>query len=195
MALRGRFFDRIRGLLGPLDVPAAPPEGLRAAGVLVPLRNGGTGVNVVLARRTEQVPHHKGQVCFPGGSRDPGDADLLATALREAEEEIGLSPRDVEVLGTMEPVLTVTGFAIRPFVARIPDAAAFRLDPFEMAEVFEAPLSIFAEFDRYRYAESVFRGTPSRVYFFDFGPYTIWGATARILHRLGELSAALPGEN
>jgi hypothetical protein len=92
------------------------------------------------------------------------------------------------MLGTMDPVLTVTGFCIQPFVARISPSAVFRLDAFEMAEVFEAPLAIFGEFHRYRCAESTFRGTPNRVYFFDYGPHVIWGATATILHRLATLA-------
>jgi 8-oxo-dGTP pyrophosphatase MutT (NUDIX family) len=187
VAAAGGFFERLRGALKPLSHRVAPPEGLRSAGVLVPLRARGNDVTVVLARRTEQVPHHKGQICFPGGSRDPGDADLLETALREAEEELGIRRDDVEILGTMDPVITVTGFFIQPFVAKLSAAAEFRLDEFEMAEAFEAPLPIFGEFTRYRYAESTFRGERNRVYFFDYGPRTIWGATAMILHRLAEL--------
>ena len=181
-----RFFRTLRGLLLPGDSSATISDGLRPAGVLVPLRAGGQGVTVVLARRTEQVPHHKGQVCFPGGSRDPGDRDLLATALREAEEELGIRREEVELLGAMGPVETVTGFSIRPFVARIPGSAVFRLAEFEVAEVFEAPLSVFGEFRRYRWAEASFRGRENRVYFFDYGTHTIWGATARILHDLAE---------
>lgn len=181
-----RFFVDLRGHLLPDDAPTEPSDGLRPAGVLVPLRAGTNGVAVVLARRTERVPHHKGQVCFPGGSRDPGDRDLLATALREAEEELGIRKEEVEILGSMEPVETVTGFSIRPFVGRIPGTAAFRLAVFEVAEVFEAPLSVFGEFHRYRWADADFRGRENRVYFLDYGPYTIWGATARILHDLAE---------
>jgi 8-oxo-dGTP pyrophosphatase MutT (NUDIX family) len=147
---------------------------------------------VVLARRTERVPHHKGQVCFPGGSRDPGDRTLLATALREAEEELGIRPADVELLGAMKPVPTVTGFFIQPFVARIPDASRFLLDEFEVAEAFDAPLSLFSDFSRYRAAETAFLGKPYKVFFLDYGKLTIWGATARILHDLGELALYLP---
>ncbi|GAB4368458.1 MAG: hypothetical protein Kow00128_13790 [Deltaproteobacteria bacterium] len=181
-----RFFASLRAHLQPGDSPAPVSDGLRPAGVLVPLRAAATGVTVVLARRTEQVPHHKGQVCFPGGSRDPGDPDLLSTALREAEEELAIRPEEVELLGAMDPVETVTGFSIRPFVGRIPERAVFRPAPFEVAEVFEAPLSVFGEYGRYRWADADFRGRPNRVYFFDYGPHTIWGATARILHDLAE---------
>lgn len=188
MEIGNPFFARLKGVLQPLTLRVAPPEGLRSAGVLVPLRDRGAEIRVVLARRTERVPHHKGQVCFPGGSRDPGDADLLETALREAGEELGIRRGDVEILGSMDPVVTVTGFCIQPFVARLSGSAEFLLDDFEMAEVFEAPLSTFGQFDRYRYAESTFRGELNRVYFFDYGPHIIWGATAMILHRLAELA-------
>ena len=187
-----RFFERLRGALSSMTTVEPPPPGLRPAGVLVPLRTVAGEVSVVLARRTERVPHHKGQVCFPGGSRDPGDRDLLATALRETEEELGIRPADVKLLGSMEPVPTVTGFCIQPFVAKIPDGARFLLNEFEMAEVFDAPLSLFSDFSRYRAAETTFLGKPYMVYFLDYGRLTIWGATARILHTLGELALGLP---
>ena len=193
------FFARLSGVLGPVDADIRAPEGLRPAGVLVPLRaravgppGSGEEITVVLARRTERVPHHKGQVCFPGGSRDPGDSDLLATALREAGEELGIGRGDVALLGAMDPVPTVTGFFIQPYVARLSMSATFRLDDFEMAEVFEAPLSIFGDFDRYRRARSTFLGEAYDVYFFDYAPHTIWGATAKILHRLAELAVSMP---
>lgn len=191
MAVAEGFFTRLQGVLRPATLRVTPPEGLRAAGVLVPLRANGDAVTVVLARRTERVPHHKGQVCFPGGSRDAGDADLLETALREAKEELGIPSEDVDILGSMDPVLTVTGFCIQPFVSRLSPDSGFMLDEFEIAEVFEAPLAVFGQFDRYRYAESNFRGKPHRVYFIDYGPRTIWGATASILHRLAELTHGL----
>lgn len=199
MEVGEQFFARLSGVLGPVDVRPRAPEGLRPAGVLVPLRTRAAGpqgsgeeITVVLARRTERVPHHKGQVCFPGGSRDPEDPDLLATALREAGEELGIRGPDVALLGAMDPVPTVTGFFIQPYVARLSTSATFRLDDFEMAEVFEAPLSIFGDFGRYRRARTTFLGEAYDVYFFDYSPYTIWGATAKILHRLAELAAGTP---
>ncbi|MGZ8441559.1 MAG: NUDIX hydrolase [Candidatus Deferrimicrobiaceae bacterium] len=183
-----RFFGELRGALSPVTTSEPPPPGLRSAGVLVPLRVSGGEVTVTLARRTERVPHHKGQICFPGGSRDPGDRDLLATAMREAEEELGIRSEDVELLGPMERVPTVTGFCIQPFVVRIAQDARFHLDGFEMAEAFDAPLSAFTDFSRYRAAATTFLGKPYMVYFLDYGRFTIWGATARILHSLAELA-------
>jgi 8-oxo-dGTP pyrophosphatase MutT (NUDIX family) len=185
------FFYRLRDVLASAAALGEAPAGLRPAGVLVPLRARNGEIMVVLARRTERVPHHKGQVCFPGGSRDPGDADLFATALREAEEELGIRGESVERIGAMEPVPTVTGFFIQPHVVRIPEETGFSLDEFEIAEVFEAPLSVFSEYDRYRCAETTFLGAGYKVYFFDYGPYTIWGATAKILHRLAKLTQGI----
>ncbi len=200
MEVADRFFARLSGALGPVDARTPAPEGLRAAGVLVPLRTrpafppaSGEEISVVLARRSERVPHHKGQVCFPGGSREPEDPGLFATALREAGEELGIRGSDVELLGTMDPVPTVTGFFIQPYVARLAASATFRLDGFEMAEVFEAPLSIFGDFERYRRARTTFLGEAYDVFFFDYPPHTIWGATAKILHRLAELAAIPSG--
>jgi len=181
------FFKGLKKVLSQNGAPGASPDGLRPAGVLVPLCERGGEVTVVLARRSERVPHHKGQICFPGGSRDPGDADLFATALREAGEELGIRGENVELIGAMEPVPTVTGFFIQPYVVQIPAETRFSLDDFEMEEVFEVPLSVFAEYDRYRCAETTFLGEEYRLYFFDYGPHTIWGATAKILHRLAEL--------
>ena len=186
------FFAGLQRRLFPADRLKSPPEDLRPAGVLVPLRVVGGEIRVVLARRTERVPHHKGQVCFPGGSRDPGDADLLATALRESQEELGISPGDVGLLGAMEPVPTVTGFFIQPFVGRIPAGSDFRMDDFEIADVFEAPLSAFTDFSQYRAAETTFRGKPYPVYFLDYGRHAIWGATAGILHDLAEIARGIP---
>ena len=187
-----RFFGELRGALSPVATSEPAPPGLRPAGVLVPLRTSGGEVTVTLARRTERVPHHKGQICFPGGSRDPGDRDLLATAMREAEEEMGIRSGDVELLGAMERVPTVTGFCIQPFVVRIAQDARFHLDGFEMAETFDAPLSAFTDFSRYRAAGTTFLGKPYMVYFLDYDRFTIWGATARILHGLAELASRLP---
>jgi 8-oxo-dGTP pyrophosphatase MutT (NUDIX family) len=187
-----QFFAQLQRGLSPAETTWPVPQGLRPAGVLVPLRLLGGEPTLVLARRTERVPHHKGQICFPGGSRDPGDRDLLDTAMRESQEELGIRAADVELLGAMEPVPTVTGFFIQPFLAGIPADARFLLDEFEIAEVFDAPLSVFTDLSRYRAAETVFLGKPYQVYFLDYGPHTIWGATARILHNLAEIALRLP---
>ena len=186
------FFKGLKEALLPAEMSGRASEGFRPAGVLVPLCVVNGEIRVVLAHRTERVPHHKGQICFPGGSRDPKDNNLYETALREAQEELGIRPGDVEFLGAMAPVLTVTGFFIQPFVGRIPSNSSFVADDFEIADTFEAPLSTFTDFSKYRAAETTFRGKPYRVYFLDYGRYAIWGATAYILRCLAEIARGLP---
>ena len=185
------FFKGLKEVLLSAERLEDASEGLKAAGVLIPLFVIDGEIRVLLARRTERVPHHKGQVCFPGGSRDQSDSDLYATALREAKEEIGICPEDVELLGAMEPVPTVTGFFIQPFVARIPPNSAFVADDFEIAGIFDVPFSVFTDFSRYRAEEIAFQGKSHQVYFLDYESHVIWGATACILRRLAEVARGL----
>lgn len=132
---------RIRAALAtrrarPLDVP-----GYRPAAVLVPLLDRAAGPTVLFTRRTEHVPHHKGEVSFPGGAREPGE-DAVAAALREADEEVGLAPESAEVLGVLDDVPSVYGYVVTPIVAAVrapPDA--FRASEFEVVEPFEVPLA------------------------------------------------------
>lgn len=185
------LFKRLKEVLLPADRLEGALEGFKAAGVLVPLCVVNEEIRVVLARRTQRVPHHKGQVCFPGGSRDQRDIDLYATALREAKEELGIRPEDVEFLGAMEAVPTATGFFIQPFVGKIPPNSAFVADDFEIADVFDVPFSVFTDFSMYRAAEIAFRGKPNSVYFLDYEHHVIWGATACILRSLAEIARSL----
>ncbi|RMG57055.1 MAG: CoA pyrophosphatase [Deltaproteobacteria bacterium] len=183
-----RAVEKLRDLLIPPEVPPpSTPEGMRQASVLIPLMEKEGRVHVVLSRRTEKVPHHKGQVCFPGGSVEGRDSNALETALREAEEEFSLSREDVTVLGRLDPVPTMTRFYITPYVGSVPPSYEFRPDPFEVAEIFTAPLSYFFDFSRYRTTETFFRGNPYPVYFIDYEGRLIWGATAKILRRFAEL--------
>ena len=101
--------------------------------------------HVVFTRRTETVDSHKGQVSFPGGRSDPHDADRVATALREAHEEIGLAPGDVQVIGTLDELLTVSQYRVTPIVGLIPWPYPFRLSPGEVAEVFDVPFAWLAD--------------------------------------------------
>ncbi|MFP5509808.1 MAG: CoA pyrophosphatase, partial [Alphaproteobacteria bacterium] len=119
------------------------PEGrrLRAAGVLVPFIVRPTGMQVILTKRSSALKHHPGQIAFPGGKQDEGDADVIAAALREAEEEIALDRGNVEVLGTMPAHETVTGFIVTPVLGRVLGPFQPRPEPGEVAEVFEVPLA------------------------------------------------------
>lgn len=155
----------------------------RPAAVLLGLREGGEP-NLVLTVRTDGLPSHAGQVAFPGGRMDPGDADALATALRESEEEIGLDRALVTPLGYLDNFETISGYRITPVVARIAAQAQLRAAPAEVAEVFEVPLAFFLEPANRRRHVVEYRGHRREMVEFEHGGHRIWGATAAILMNL-----------
>ncbi len=184
----------LRRILVQRQTPPAERTGLRPAAVLVPLTAGPAGPGVVLVRRSATLPLHGGQIAFPGGTWEPTDADLLATALREAEEEIGLRRADVEVLGALSDTVTATSrFCIRPFVAWIPPGTVFAPDPAEVEAILPIPLALLREPANFREERWEREGRTFPVYFYQAGTEVIWGATARILRELlGLLSLPAP---
>ncbi|WP_416883905.1 CoA pyrophosphatase [Marivita sp.] len=167
------------------------PEGrkLRPAGVLVPVIAGPQGAEVLLTKRSSRLKHHPGQIAFPGGKQDEGDADVIAAALREAEEEVGLPRGHIEVLGTLPTHETVTGFLVTPVIGWIDRDFDVQPEPGEVAEVFRVPLAHVTDVALFTIQSRRWRGTRRHYYTVPFGPYYIWGATARILrglaHRMG----------
>lgn len=162
---------------------------LTPAGVLVALQPGPRGVNVVLTKRSSRLKHHPGQIAFAGGKVDAGDEDAVAAALREAEEEIGLPRWQVEVLGTAEAHETVTGFLVTPVFARIRGSFTPVPEAGEVEEVFTVPLAHVIDPTKYRIEGRRWRGQFRRYYAVPYGPYYIWGATARILRALADRMA------
>lgn len=163
------------------------PLGWREAGVLVPLscRAESDEWFVLFTMRSHTVRTHKGEISFPGGSHDPGDSSLLVTALREAEEEIGLRPEDVEILGALDDVISYgSEYVVTPWVGVIPRPYEFRLSHEEIAELVEVPLSVFRGPGAYRVEHWEVRGRTAEVHFYEWNGYTIWGLTARILIQL-----------
>jgi 8-oxo-dGTP pyrophosphatase MutT (NUDIX family) len=156
------------------------------AAVLVGFQPLPKGLNVILTKRASHLKHHPGQIAFPGGKLDAGDADAAAAALREAREEIGLQSAQAEILGALEPHETVTGFSVTPILAGIdPDFQPERqMD--EVEEVFAVPFRHVTDPAMFRIEGRMWRGQRRRYYAVPYGPYYIWGATARILRALAD---------
>lgn len=159
---------------------------LRAAGVLVPFIETDRGVDLILTQRSSALKHHPGQIAFPGGKVDPGDVDEVDAALREAEEEIGLSRENVEVIGTLPFHETITSFRVTPVVARVKAPFDFRPEPGEVAEVFTVPFDHVTNPARFITEGRHFRGQYRQYFTVPWGPYYIWGATARMLRVLAD---------
>ena len=176
----------LRWLHGDEGARSGPLE-RRPAAVLVGVVERPVGPALLLTQRPHHLRDHAGQICFPGGRVEPQDASIAAAALREAEEEIGLDPRRVEVLGELQPYDTVTGFRIHPVVGWIEPPIDLKLDPREVDEVFEVPLQFVLDPGNHR-RQSYRRGLLTRGYY--VLPYQgrfIWGATAGILVNLSSL--------
>lgn len=163
---------------------------LRPAAVLVALIPGQTGTRVLLTKRAASMVHHPGQIAFAGGKQDADDSGPIDAALREAHEEVGLAPDNVEVLGTLPAHETVTGFNVTPVVARIIRPFTPRPDPGEVAEVFSVPLSHVTDLARFQVQSRIWNGTTRYYQTVPYGPYYIWGATARILQGFARVLAA-----
>ncbi len=164
--------------------PTAPK--LRPAAVLIALSPGASGLDVILTKRSSHLKHHPGQIALPGGKVDAGDADETAAALREAHEEIGLDAANVRVLGKLPFHQTVTSFRVTPVVGLVRAPFAPVPEAGEVQEVFSVPLSILADPENYVIEGRFWGGVRRKYYTIPYGPYYIWGATARILRGFAE---------
>ena len=159
-------------------------DGYHTASVLVPIVLGTGDPKLLFTKRTELVETHKGQVSFPGGMMDPDDGDVVRTALREAWEEVGIPATAVEVVGILDDLPTPTGFVITPVVGILETPLLLSPNLDEVADVFQVPLSFFADSRNGRTELREFRGTKLEVWYYESGSHTIWGATAMIVRSL-----------
>jgi 8-oxo-dGTP pyrophosphatase MutT (NUDIX family) len=182
-------------LLSPQDALKLDVRGRTDAAVLVPLYFQNGQLHAVFTKRRDDLRRHPGEISFPGGRYDEGEPDLVATALREAEEEIGLRTEAVEIVGALQPTPTIaTGYAVYPFVGVIEPGMTWTLSAREVAEVIEFSLAdLLGGYGRRRLVR---RGLPIRTDTYVVGDHLIWGATARILADLFDrISPMLPAEH
>ncbi|WP_394741344.1 NUDIX hydrolase [Natronococcus roseus] len=169
-----------------------PPIGIddqeHDAAVVAPVIERDEEDYLLFTRRSDDLGNHPGQMSFPGGGAEPKDESILATALREANEEIGLEPDEAEVVGQLDDIRTISEYAVTPFVARVPDRE-YERDGIEVAEIVVLPLSGFLDPENY---ECERRDHPYYgdivIHYFHVDGYTVWGATGRILVQLLELT-------
>ncbi len=166
--------------------PAPAGVTLRDAAVLIACHEGPRGAEVILTKRSSRLKHHPGQIAFPGGKIDAGDDGAVAAALREAHEEVGLPLAQVRVLGSLPAHETVTGFAVTPVLGWIEGDFVPVAEEGEVEEVFSVPLSHVLDPSKFSIEGRRWRGQMRRYYVVPYGPYYIWGATARMLRALAD---------
>jgi len=173
--------NRLRRRLAAAPHLEMPLEQLRPAAVLLPLFQEQGEDFVLLTRRTDDLEHHAGEISFPGGGRHPEDPDLLTTALRETEEEMGISPDHVTIYGRLDDFISVHGYRVTPFVGEFAAPYAYTANPAEIAEVIELPLRSFLAEGVWHQEDWTYRGRVHPVDFYHVGGYQVWGMTAAIL--------------
>jgi 8-oxo-dGTP pyrophosphatase MutT (NUDIX family) len=167
-----------------LNPGMAPRDDLTPAAVLVPLVDRPDGLTVLLTQRTAHLNDHAGQISFPGGRVEPDDLSHQAAALREAQEEVGLPPEKVDVIGVLDPYIVRSGYRVTPIVGFVNPPFNVVADPFEVAEVFEVPLSFILDTDNHVTDSRTHEGIERTFYVLPYEDRYIWGATAGMLVNL-----------
>lgn len=191
--------ERLAGTRKPLDpLDVVVPKGtyswpsgmlekiastLKPAGVLIPVRRHDTGLSVLLTQRSADLKHHAGQISFPGGRMEEADADIEVTALRETREEIGIAEEEVAIIGYLETMPTVTGYAVTPVVGLVDGLVDLDIDRTEVEYAFEVPLPFLLDPANHRQVAREWQGLSFSMVEFHFEGQRIWGATAQMLMR------------
>ena len=187
------YFGPIAAAVSPLAPPlwtALPRQ--KRAGVLIPVVESPEGPQVLFTQRALTLPSHAGEVSFPGGRVEPGDTSPQDTALRETEEEIGLARAYVDVVGFLDPCPSRQGLSILPLVGFVRPGFSLALNPYEVAEAFEVPLSFLMDAAHHIRRHSSWRGHPVSWYEMNFQHWCIWGATASMVRNLYDRAFAAP---
>jgi len=167
---------------------------LREASVLIPLFFREGAPHVLFTKRTESLRNHAGQISFPGGARDESDPTPLHTALRETHEELGIPPHQIEVLGLLDEIPTITQFRVVPFVGVIPSNFPYLANSAEIEQIIEVPIAHLLKPEIQRMQVREVFGGEREIYFYDYREHVIWGATARMLRNLLQIIASLPSK-
>jgi 8-oxo-dGTP pyrophosphatase MutT (NUDIX family) len=181
------FIEVLQNILTTRDRRLIENPPFARAAVLVPLFKKGGDCHIIFTKRTDTVRYHKGEISFPGGVYDEGDLELQRTVLREAFEEIGLKENDVQIIGVLDDIVTITQFIVTPFIGLLPYPYPFKLSSIEIAELIEVPMAALLDEDCFSERE-IIRGTGKDVvYAYQYENHIIWGATARILKQFLDL--------
>ena len=182
--------DYIRRAMAAHEPKRIERDDMERAAVLIALYDKDGVSHILFQVRSEIVLHHKGQISFPGGAEDPGDVDLLMTALRESEEEIGLVEEDVEVLGQLDDMITISDFVVSPYVGRITREAPYPFAPsgYEVAELLEVPLPHLRDPANLNHEPAAWRDMMAPPPSYNYGKHLIWGATGRMLGQFLEVT-------
>jgi len=179
---KNEFVKRFQlNTLGPSFHRFEYPAPVKPAAVLIPLIEVDNELTVLLTKRAAHLAHHPGQISFPGGKVEATDIDHIAAALREAEEEIGLSHKNVTILGQLQPYQTISGYVVTPIIGFIEKTERYTADANEVAEIFQVPFQHFLHPKNHHSVETFYRGKSHKVYFMPYKHYNIWGATAAMI--------------
>ena len=181
------FVDQIRTILSSRKRRVIEHPPFSHAAVLVPLFKKDEDCHLLFTKRSDHVKYHKGEISFPGGVVDEEDLELISTALREAHEEIGLKKSDVQIIGILDDIVTITEFIVTPIVGLFPYPYPFKVSEVEIAELIEVPLSSLLDDECFSEQEIIRGGQKEVVYAYQYEKHIIWGATARILKQFLDL--------